>query len=194
MMTNLLKLSPIGNAAEELFALQKEQLEHDSIYHKDICSLSVQQRMNHYALHFAKYAGYFVEALHSEDQEKFNKAAVDSFIIALSTANTLNVDLGSSLPELAKKRCLKEFETKSHSSKTKPSFIFSFVEIVGKLSKACESVDHLESYPFRKEMIKCIQEILLATLNQGPILKINLPDEARNRLASVKERNIFHNR
>ena len=42
---------------DELFTLQLEQLKHDEKYHRDIHVLPLHQRMNHMALHFAKYSG-----------------------------------------------------------------------------------------------------------------------------------------
>jgi len=45
------------NVFEEIFELQLEQLRHDEKYHKEICSLSVKNRINHMVLHFAKYSG-----------------------------------------------------------------------------------------------------------------------------------------
>ncbi len=50
---------------EQLLAMQWAQLQHDERYHKEITLLSVADRMKHFALHMAKYLGYFAETLDS---------------------------------------------------------------------------------------------------------------------------------
>ncbi len=193
-MNNVLNLIPERDVASELFDLQKEQLEHDSKYHRDICILNVHQRMNHYALHFAKYSGYFVEALRLSDNEKFCQAIVDSFIITLATANTLNVDLGANADKMTDGGELIGYDRYKTDENDRLPFVLSFVETTGRLAKACESVDHLEPYPFRQEMTSCAKSILYLVMKQSSTLDLDLPKETRKRLATVKERNIFHNR
>src|SRR5260221_5150544 len=81
---------------EQLLALQWSQLKHDELYHKEITLLPVADRMKHFALHMAKYLGYFAEAMDS-DSDRFERTLVDAFIIALAAANTLSLDLGKVL-------------------------------------------------------------------------------------------------
>ena len=72
----------------QLFELQVEQLKHDEKYHKEICSLSVQNRINHMSLHFAKYTGQISEMVYSEQDIKGNdglkRTITDIFVIVFS--------------------------------------------------------------------------------------------------------------
>ena len=45
-----------------LFTLQLEQFEHDEKYHREIARLTTHHRLNHMALHFAKYTGQLADA------------------------------------------------------------------------------------------------------------------------------------
>src|SRR5437868_13538203 len=69
--------------------IQLDQFKHDETYHREIARLSTQDRLKHMALHFAKYAGNLAEP--TSDEIALKKAVTDTFIIAVSTANTLNV-------------------------------------------------------------------------------------------------------
>lgn len=82
---------------EQLLSLQWAQLKHDELYHREITLLSVADRMKHFALHMVKYLGYFAEATDLGDNGRFERTLVDAFIIALASANTLNLDLGKAL-------------------------------------------------------------------------------------------------
>src|ERR1700744_5090150 len=79
-----------GSAKNILFELQIEQHHHDENYHREIARLSMHQRLNHMALHFAKYAGKIACA---ENLTEVAPVYVDTLIIALSTANILNVEI-----------------------------------------------------------------------------------------------------
>jgi len=82
--------SDAGSARNTLFELQVEQHHHDENYHREIARLSLHQRLNHMALHFAKYAG---KVAATTDPDGLTRVYVDVLIIALSTANILNIKL-----------------------------------------------------------------------------------------------------
>ncbi|OYX08821.1 MAG: hypothetical protein B7Z08_07525 [Sphingomonadales bacterium 32-68-7] len=52
---------PREHAPLEWAAVQFAQFEHDEKYHREISRLTVQDRLRHMALHFAKYAGRLLE-------------------------------------------------------------------------------------------------------------------------------------
>src|SRR5437870_3927471 len=92
------ELYPTGGAAAALSALQLEQFRHDETYHREITRLTVHQRLNHMALHFAKYVGLIASEAHqNSDEQRLNRAIIDGFIIGLSTANVLNLKLSDHL-------------------------------------------------------------------------------------------------
>ena len=75
--------------AATLNELQWEQHQHDEQYHREIARLTVHERWKHMALHFAKYAGNLVGDV--DNDERLQRAVIDTFVIALSTSNTLNI-------------------------------------------------------------------------------------------------------
>lgn len=108
---------------------QQTQYEHDLQCHFDILSLSRVDRLKHYGLHFAKYAGRFARG-NSEPKSRTD-TLVDAFLIALSAANALNQVLpdldrgqlgGDALSDLA------------------------FTDHAGRFADACEKIDHLEDF------------------------------------------------
>src|SRR5438128_2686877 len=86
-----------SSAADELFALQVAQLKHDEFYHREIARLTVHARLNHMALHFAKYVGHLASAIEANDQRLIRRTITDAFVITLSSANTLNLSLGATI-------------------------------------------------------------------------------------------------
>ena len=79
-----------GLSPDDLARLQWEQFEHDEKYHREIARLTVQDRLKHMALHFAKYSGGLAAG---PDEAELRRLVTDIFVIALSSANILNVRL-----------------------------------------------------------------------------------------------------
>jgi NTP pyrophosphatase (non-canonical NTP hydrolase) len=63
--------------------------------------------------------------------------------------------------------------------------------VVGELAKACESVDHLESYQYRESIADCVIRICSLMLAAASHLNLDIATEVSNRLAGVKEKSIF---
>jgi hypothetical protein len=94
MTLAVVEAGPSRSEALDLDQLQLEQFKHDEAYHREIARLTTQDRLKHMALHFAKYAGSLAE---NSDEAAMRKAVTDTFVIALSTANILNVQLSNAL-------------------------------------------------------------------------------------------------
>lgn len=76
------------------FELQIMQKEHDAKNHSDIHTLPLFGKINHYVLHYAKYAGRLTRKRSDEETIKeLKRTLVDAFLITLSASNALNVDL-----------------------------------------------------------------------------------------------------
>lgn len=184
---------------DELFDLQLEQLKHDQKYHKDIQALPLHHRLNHMALHFAKYAGRLAEHYQSPDVQTVNQTIVDLFLISLVTANMLNTrladhlsspgdsnivsleQLGSSLAEAA-----------SHDYQDAMWLARAVMIPSGKIAKACETLDHVEAYPYREEIRKRTVELCSISLIAATKRDLNLKQAARARLGDVEAKLIFH--
>jgi hypothetical protein len=159
--------------------VQFAQFEHDEKYHREISRLTVQDRLRHMTMHFAKYVG----KLHAAPNvDQFRRVATDTLIIAVSCANILNVDLRST-PLAA-----------DGGGASQPAFTKRLAVCTGRMAEACEKLDHLEDFPFRKAIVKEVLAILAASLDVFSAEGWNPVEEMQERLAPVKAKSIFHGR
>jgi hypothetical protein len=160
--------------AAVLDRLQWEQFEHDEKYHREIARLTVQDRLKHMSLHFAKYAG---ELFAGPSEGKFRRLVTDTLIIGISAANTLNIRLA-------------DIVGKADSSNAS-DFDRKLVVAAGRMATACEKLDHLEDFPFRPhiagEVVKIIDAALAVFMDKG----WDVPTTIKDRLAPVKAKSIF---
>ena len=162
--------------------LQQAQQRHDQQYHPDIIALGTIGRLKHMALHNAKYAARFASALEEGDQGAFERALVDSFIISLSTANVLTFDLSSAI---------RERKGKESSSSNKSDFAYRYLQEVGLMAKACESVDHLEDFPFRPKIAEANLSIVRLLVAEAARRGIDLAESFADRLNQVEANSGF---
>lgn len=108
---------------------QRAQHEHDLKNHFDIVSLSRQDRLKHYGLHFAKYAGRLARGASEVKTRK--ETFVDAFLVVLSAANALNQALTN--PE-------------DGQPVAKAPSDLAFTDHAGRFADACEKIDHLEEF------------------------------------------------
>lgn len=160
-------------------ALQLEQFKHDEAYHREIARLSTQDRLKHMALHFAKYAGNLAEA--GDNETALKKAVIDTFIIAVSTANTLNVRLSELVGSKA-------------SSVRSTSFPTLLAVYAGRMAAACEKMDHLEDVAFRPIIRDSVVGLIEAAADEADRRGWQIAELVRSRLAGVKQKMIFHGR
>ena len=110
-------------------ARQQAQQEHDLKNHFDILSLSRLDRLKHYGLHFAKYAGRLARG--DAETKSRNETLTDAFLVALSAANVLN----EALPDV----------DSGETGEDAPSDL-AFTDQAGRFADACEKIDHLEEF------------------------------------------------
>lgn len=165
-----------------LLDLQKAQNEHDTEYHPDIIALGTIGRLKHMALHNAKYAARFAVATAEDNENVFNKTLTDSFIIGLSTANTLTQNL--------EKQIEGERKVASHRSNSR-DFCLEYLQVVGRMAKACESIDHLEDYPFRSEINKANLSLVTLLLDEAFSRNFDLSKAYTDRIADVEKHSGF---
>ncbi|MBX3638912.1 MAG: hypothetical protein KIS65_07290 [Nitrosomonas sp.] len=189
----------MSSVQEQLFNLQIAQLKHDELFHKEITRLSIHQRLNHMALHFAKYSGKICDCiLNNPSEQNLKRVIVDSFVISVTCANILNLRISerliphceqkfSNLDELGN-ALIKQLGIDINDSLW---LIKSFPVVTGEFAKACESVDHLESFRYRESMIDSIARICSLMLVAASQLKIDLVSEVPLRLDGVKKKSIF---
>jgi hypothetical protein len=186
-----------GSAKKNLFELQVEQHHHDEKYHREIARLSVHQRLNHMALHFAKYTGKIAA---SSDPASLTPVYVDVFIIAISTANILNIELCDLLEQdgreypglltLGRSLAVNMIDDAAdHSLLVRKTAIAS-----GRIAAACEKIDHLEEILFRAEIRDGLAQISGLSLAYISLQGIDAGQAVRQRLSEVKQRLKLHGR
>jgi hypothetical protein len=186
-----------ASAKEALFALQVEQHHHDEGYHREIARLSLHQRLNHMALHFAKYAGKIAA---TRDKEALAKVYIDVFVIGLSTANILNAELSELVdqdrlehPGLIPLGLSLAAEMK-HEVASYDSLVRETAIAAGQIAAACEKIDHLEDIPFRAEIKRGVGRLATIALAFVSSEGIDMAEAVRARLADVKRRLKLHGR
>lgn len=189
----------MNSIREQLFELQTAQLDHDELFHKEITRLNIHQRLNHMALHFAKYSGKICDCiLNNPNEQILKRTIIDSFIISITCANILNVRLSdkliaadeqaySSLSDLGN-----NFAKQMEIDTQDPLWLIkTFPVASGAFAKACESIDHLELYSYRESLIDSTLTTCSLMLIAASILKIDLFSEVSLRLDEVKKKSIF---
>lgn len=160
--------------------LQWEQHHHDEQYHREIARLTVHERWKHMALHFAKYAGNLVGDVENDD--RLRRAVIDTFVIALSTSNTLNI------------RASELVSRSDITVVTGAEFFETLVAGAGRMAAACEKLDHIEAVAFRDEVTAAVSDLLAATVTFAESKRWPLDQLVRERLGAVKKKWIHHDR
>src|SRR5258708_36033321 len=186
-----------GSAKKSMFELQVEQHEHDEKYHREIARLSVHQRLNHMALHFAKYTGKIAAG---DDPGSILPVYVDSLIIAFSQSNILNIELWDVLEQhgrefpglLAFGRSIAvdvSADLSDHSRLLRKTAVAA-----GRIATACEKIDHLEEILFRAEIKAGLAQISALSLAYISSQGVDPTYAIRQRLSEVKRRLKLHGR
>lgn len=181
------------NSADLINELQREQLAHDKAYHPDILSLDTTKRVIHMSLHNAKYTAQFVAAHEDHDEVLHRKTLTDAFIISVATANALTYDLRKSIPiEMSNLDNLDAVGSAIEKAQgSNQTFHRRYAVQVGQMAKACESLDHLESYPFREKLTEANNTIFKLLLSDAANKKIDVVSEYRARLSQVEANSPF---
>ena len=183
MSLSLVSATPDGFhplTAEEFDQLQLQQFRHDETYHREIARLSVQNRLTHMTLHFAKYAGYLAEG---GDDQRIRQVATDIFIIALSSGNILNQRFSDVIDLLTAARDADTMD-----------FVRHLTISSGRMSAACEKLDHLEDFPFRSTIKEGVNDIMKGVLAFCASNKWDLRDLVRMRLEGIRAKSIFNDK
>jgi len=126
------------------------------------------------------------------------KNIIDSFIISTTCSNTLNILISdklitSELVDILSLADLGKAISINIGINTEESLWLAriYPVVVGKLAKACESVDHLESYTYRETIAENVIAICSLMLIAASVYGIDLLTEVPSRLLGVKKKSIF---
>jgi hypothetical protein len=197
-MTERAKIGATDAASAKaiLFELQVEQHHHDETYHREIARLSLHQRLNHMALHFAKYVGKIAAATSIVDTIP---AYTDTLIIGISTTNILNEEIWNLVGRDQEFPGLLSFgRALSHDVKNalgdQNELLRETSIAAGRIAAACEKIDHLEEIAFRSEVKLGLKNLLTLSLAVLASHGIDPAIAIRDRLQSVKSRLKLHGR
>jgi hypothetical protein len=164
-------------SGSELDQLQREQFEHDENCHREIARLPVQNRLAHMTLHFAKYAGRLAEG---QDDGDFQRTATDILVIALSSANILNLLLSQT-----------DVMSPGDDSTSRSELARVVTISAGKMAAACEKLDHLEDFPFRPTISAGVVEIARVAIALCKSEGWNVGGLVRQRLEGIRAKALF---
>lgn len=190
------KIEPSALAAtNKLEEMQWFQLRHDEIYHADICLLRIQARIAHHTLHLGKYSGKMVSAFIAEggvNHTALIGTVLDAIIIAMSSANTLNMALWN-LDDA--KEDLIGVLAGTQIPGDSQVHVMGFTVIMGRLAKAVEALDHVEKLNSRAAYEDGLKSLWRLLLSFWRVLTDQKLDEAlRKRMYAIESRNMFYGR
>lgn len=148
---------------------QKDQYEHDMRNHFDIISLHKTDRLKHYAMHFAKYAGRLARG--TKEEKSKERTFVDCMLVCLSASNTLHQKL-SSVP-----------------NSSNDSFFLRLTDASGRFNDAAEKIDHME--PFLEIAQTSNQDIFNALMDFAAQESIDIEHTLEERRAELKHRQFY---
>lgn len=182
----------------EMRALQLKQRAHDEGHHRDVFYLPYPQRMRHLVLHFAKYTGRLAAMDTSSPPNALAATLVDTFIIALSAAEMLKVDLAAAL-----KGTVDQATTLTEAGRliggvngvdqatVRDYFFRQLAQITGRMAKACESLDHMEAFDYRKVLTGGVVDAVRLCLAAASAAEVDLSCLVSERWAAIERQAIL---
>jgi len=170
--------------------LQTEQQRHDDLAHRDILCLPVQDRIRHMVLHFAKYCGHFADIQDVHSEARFISTLVDTTIICLASANSLSIKLADSIQDqVSRSDRITKFKAQAGiSQELSTEFFVQLSKVTGTMAKACESLDHLESFDYRGTLERGVITIASLSAMVADRARIDLPTLVRARWERIERK------
>jgi hypothetical protein len=177
-----------------MLGLQREQFEHDECFHREIARLPIDVRLKHMALHFCKYTAQLATVCTSGDAQLRSKTITDSFIIALSSANILHLNLSENVaPSLGYAATPRDLGLHlatelNPSGKVDDHWLFAAHAInAGKMARACEKLDHLERFQFGEELREAVLKLCQIALVAASANNMDLPSAVQERRRGIRQ-------
>lgn len=174
------------SARNDLRQLINEQRQHDEQAHRDVYFLDSRSRMSHLVHHFSKYAGRL--SGESTSPDVLTRTIVDAFIVGLSAAELLRIDIGTALtadldPEPSTIQQLAAVGAPERLGQLGVAeWLFrQLAGSAGLAAKAVESLDHLEQFDYRGQLNLTVNRILMACVVASGGIDIDLAKAVRQR-------------
>lgn len=156
--------------------LQVSQHQHDLQNHFDIVALHRADRLKHYGLHFAKYAGRLARG--TSESKTIESTLTDAMLVALSAANALNQKLASA-----------PFWGRHDNEQAS---LERFVDAAGRFGDACEKIDHLEDH--RSIALSANEDIVQWIIKKANEEHIDLISTIRSKRSQLHARQVYNQR
>lgn len=197
---------------ERALRLQWLQEQHDQHYHSDIYVLSRADNLTHMTMHMAKYLGKLVEVQQLEPKAVGHLTRhlilTDMLIVLTSCANRLNISLGGEYAALVEMSTKHDFffansglfaqaviagASVASNAPEGQNFICQCLRYVGRMSKALEALDHMESYDSRVELERAVLALFSLTLvNHCQTSPVTFVDAMASRLNEIEANHFLH--
>jgi hypothetical protein len=155
--------------SENILNWQQDQYDHDMRNHFDIISLHKNDRLKHYAMHFAKYAGRIARG--DAESKPVRRTVTDAILVCLSAANTLNQKLDYT------------------PNQSNNSLLIRLTDAAGRVNDAAEKLDHME--PFIEIALIGNQDIFDALLDYSSAENLDIKDLLSRRRKELRQRQFF---
>lgn len=195
-----------------LLELQNKQLIHDQKCHRDILYMSHQERFKHMVMHYGKYSGRLADLLrtHSDHVKTMNevkRTLIDCFIIVLSSAEVLQMNLEDNLKN--KLGIVRDVSINELSDilKESASNLFSLLNSVderervlnlmleltsigGFMQKVGEDLDHLVGIP-RDQIKEQTSNMLVILLLAGIVWSVDYENDVPARWDAIGKKTVI---
>lgn len=155
--------------ADNILNWQQDQYDHDMRNHFDILSLHKNDRLKHYAMHLAKYAGRVARG--DAESKPVSRTVTDAILVCLSAANTLHQKL---------------IYTPNRSNS---SLLVRITDAAGRVNDAAEKLDHME--PFIEIARTGNQDFFDALLDYSRTENLDIEELLELRRKELRERQFF---
>lgn len=123
---------------------------HDSTYHPDIYSRDIVDKLKHFCLHLTKYFTKLVSMQVYSLQES-NRYWIDTTLISLSMANTLNI----SIPDVNIQDGIE------HNLEYSVLINNRYGDTLYTICKSLDAHDHIEDYNIRNNLNKAVRDMFI---------------------------------
>ncbi|MDF2234548.1 hypothetical protein P2H44_18460 [Albimonas sp. CAU 1670] len=154
---------------KNLIEWQRDQYQHDLRYHFDVISLHKNDRLKHYALHFAKYVGRIARG--DCEEKTIEQTVTDAILITLSAANCLHQELAHT------------------PSAERAPLLSTLADASGRFCDCAEKIDHQE--PFLDAARRANQDIFNLLIDWTNSADVNISTLLDQRRQQLKQRQFF---
>ncbi len=184
---------------DELRSLQLRQRKHDEEHHRDVFYLPYPERMRHLVLHFAKYTGRLAAMGASSPPGTLATTLVDTFIVALSAAEMLKIDLAAAVLKDNVERATSLAEAGQliggmnglEQTAVREHLFRQLAQVTGKMAKACESLDHMEAFEYRGTLTAGVVDVVRLCMVAASTAQLDLAHLVDERWAAIERQAIL---